>query len=278
MQLHDITALGRAVDPKVPTNRALLVVMAVALLAATIAAWATGMSALDAGLDGLHAAVLVFLAWALGREVAPDDQAAAFAAIGVVAAVWVGWGARADLLPAFALLGLLRIVNRTVGPPAKLTDLFGYLALGSWLVWRGDWEIGVAGGVALLLDFRLAPRHLKALPFAAALVAVTVAAWRRERPVFGPPDTTLLWIAAVAAGAFVLVLVTQPTPISPHDIEDESSLDRRRVQGGMAVALVAAMAALGRGQAHLLDAAAVWAAIMGTVVTRPLHLVRRRLG
>lgn len=273
MRLADVTTLARALDPKVPTNRAVIVLMAVTLVSMTIVALVGGQSLGPAALDGLVCAVALFLAWALGRELAPDDQVAAFAGLAVLAPA-LAFGVRPDLLPGLAIIGLVRIVNRTVGPPATWTDLLAYLGVGGWLVWRGDWEIGVAGSVALLLDFRMTPRHLKALPFAAGFVAITVATWRRERPVFGAPHTDLEWLAAAVAVAFALVLVSQPAVVAEHD-RGNGSCDRRRVQGGMAVGLLAAVATLGRGEPHVLADTPLWAALFGVVIARPLHLVRR---
>jgi len=273
LRIDDFTTLARALDPKYRTNLAVIVLMSVTFVAMTIALLVGGRSVGPSAVDGLVAAVVVFLAWALARELAPDDQVAAFAGLAVLIPAWA-LGARPELLPALALVGVVRIVNRTVGPPAKWTDLLAYLGLGGWIVWRGDWEVGVAGGLALLLDFRLPPRHLKALPFAAGLAAITVATWRRERPVFGPPDTPIEWLAAIVAAAFALVLVTQPALRSEHD-RGGGPLDRRRVQGGMTAGLLAAVATLGRGEPHILEAMPIWAALFGVVIARPLHLVQR---
>jgi hypothetical protein len=273
LRLAEVTTLARALDPKYPTNRAVIVLMALTFVGVAVYALVRGESVGPAALDGLVWAVALFLAWALGRELAPDDQVAAFAGLCVLVPVWAH-GVRPELLPGLALIGLVRIVNRTVGPPATWLDLFAYLGVGGWVVWRGDWEIGVAGGVAFLLDFRLPPRHLKVLPFAVGLVAITVATWRRERPVFGPPQTDIEWLAAIVAVAFALVLVTQGPLQSEHD-RGGGTCDRRRVQGGMTVALMAALATLGRGEAHVLEAAPVWAALFGVVIARPLHLAQR---
>jgi hypothetical protein len=273
LRLADATTLARALDPKYPTNRAVIVLMGLGFVAVAILGLARGAAVGPAALHGLVWALALFLAWAIGRELAPDDQVAAFVAIVVVLGAWA-YGAAPELLPALAVVGLVRIVNRTVGPPATWIDLLLYLAVGGWLVWRGDWEVGVAGGLALLLDFRLPTRHLAALPFAAGFVAITVATWRRERPVFGPPQTNVEWIAAVVAIAFALVLVTQPPLEAEHD-RGGGRCDRRRVQGGMTVGLVAALATLGRGEAHVLSAAPLWAALVGVVVSRPLHIAQR---
>jgi hypothetical protein len=262
-----MTSIGRPVDPRYPTNRAILIVMGIALAAAATIAAATGHGVVACTLSGVHAALLVFLVWAYGRETAPDDNPAAFVGVALVSVAW-GFGVRPDLLSVAALMGASRVVNRTVGPKPRLTDLAATVAIAGWVTWHGDWPVGLAAAMALLLDFRLKPRNLVAMPFAAALAAITVMTWRHTPPIYTAPTSTLAWIAVGIAGAFALVMLGQGALRSRTDLGDEP-LHPARVQGGMAVALVAAAGTIGRGDAYILAAAGLWAVLAGTVVGRP---------
>ena len=141
-------------------------------------------------------------------------------------------------------------------------------AFAGWLTWQGNWPVGIAVGMAMLLDFRLEPRHLIAMPFAAVLAFVTVATWRHVPPVFGAPTTTLGWVALGIAAAYAVVILTQGRCSSRTDIGEEE-LSPARIQGGMAVALLGGVAMAGRGHEHLVAAAGVFCVMAGVAIGRP---------
>ena len=62
-----------------------------------------------------------------------------------------------SLLVVLWLLLVLRIVNRTVGLPAKPLDSPAVLGLGACLTWQGYWMVGLMTAVAFLLDGLLSP-------------------------------------------------------------------------------------------------------------------------
>lgn len=112
--IYRFTSIGRPIDPAYASNRAVLWLMPVgAVLFAALRWYASGA---DAGLGSaaITGLLLVFGAWALARELAPDDNPAAFlaTAIAFVAAAFVGSG---SLLLVFVALFLVRIVNRSTG-------------------------------------------------------------------------------------------------------------------------------------------------------------------
>lgn len=265
--LSRLTSIGRPVEAKYPTNLAILVVMGAALVGAVTQALVAGEAVGSALYTGGHAMLLVFMVWAYGREAAPDDNPAAFVGVALVAAAW-GYGLRPDVLPLAALMGATRIVNRTVGPTPKLSDLVLVSALAGWITYSGNWPVGIAVGMAMLLDFRLKPRHLVAMPFAAILAFVTVATWRHTPPVFGPPTSTIGWVGIGIAAAYAVVIVAQGRCRARTDIGGEE-LSPARIQGGMAVALLAALSMAGRGEEHLLAAAGLFAVLAGTAIGRP---------
>ncbi|MDT8437023.1 MAG: hypothetical protein RRA92_09750, partial [Gemmatimonadota bacterium] len=131
MDLTRFTSIARPVDPAWPTNRAIaaLAALAAAGTAAVVLLAGRGDAGAAAALgEGLVAGVSVFLAWALARELDPDRDLAAFAAalLGLVAVSGLGTPRFAAV---FLVLLALRVVNRTVGPPARTGDTLAILAL-----------------------------------------------------------------------------------------------------------------------------------------------------
>ena len=162
MGMERFTHLGRPVDPAYPTNVAIAVLSVATLISVSL--WrllylhSEFMAALT---QGGQLAGVVFLTWALGRELDPDANIVAFLAItpAVVLAVLVG---TPNFSLVFLALLLLRVVNRSLGVPAKPTDSLLVLLLASWLAWSGAWYVLMCAAVAFILDSVLVnplPRH-----------------------------------------------------------------------------------------------------------------------
>ena len=162
MGMERFTHLGRPVDAAYPTNVAIAVLSVATLISVSL--WRLfylHSEFIAALLQGGQLAGVVFLTWALGRELDPDANIVAFLAItpAVVLAVLVG---TPNFSVLFLALLLLRVVNRSLGVPAKPTDSLLVLLLASWLAWSGAWYVLMCAAVAFILDSVLVnslPRH-----------------------------------------------------------------------------------------------------------------------
>jgi len=76
--LYRFTSIGRPLDPRYPTNRAVQVLMPIAALVGGGVAWFGGVDAKGIAFAALGGLLVVFGCWALGRELAPDDNPGAF--------------------------------------------------------------------------------------------------------------------------------------------------------------------------------------------------------
>ena len=89
MKLSDITALGRPLDPRYPTN---LAIGALSLIVGAVGAAVKLLSDVplaESASWGIGAAFSVFLAWVLARELDPDYDLSAFVGVGLA----IGGGA-----------------------------------------------------------------------------------------------------------------------------------------------------------------------------------------
>lgn len=289
-KIHRISAIARPVEPRYLTNLALLVLMGLTLVGLAATALVRGAAPVDAVLAGLMGALVVFATWALGRELAPDDDPAAFVALVPVAAV-VTVGVTPQLLGPFVVLGLIRVVSRCVGPPATLLDRVALVVLTFVVAREGHgYAVGVAAVLAFGLDAvltgRSEPGDAEGVPdraparqtwafaaLAAATTAMGMAIGEPSLAVVAPGPWTVA--AIVTAALFAVVTLTQPAPRSPHDAWPDVPLRLSRVRGGMLVALLASVPTLLGGDAAVLAWGVPWAACAGVVLTRPLHLWRR---
>lgn len=277
--LYKISAIGRPVDPRVPSNRAIIIVCVLALAAGATWGGVQGGTLAAAAQGGLSAAVTVFLAWALGRELDPDVNRTAFIAVGFAVAVWAVLGT-SDLWITAVTVALTRIVNRTVGPPAKLTDsaiVAGVIVFA--VLWVGHWTLALAAAIAFALDAMLPEGRKRQLVFGGIMLLVfAVAVLSPGALGVASPVTVAMPIFPLGVGALVLVLVcayalavlTLPPVESSCDLPGHI-LRHRRVQGGMIIALIVAVLAQFEGQAAQAVAAPTLLGVLtATVLARVL--------
>ena len=120
-RIYRVTSIGRPIDPKYPTNKAIPLLMPVAALIAGVVTFMQGVGAGASVTGALEASLMVFGCWALGREMAPDDNSAAFVGA-VLAFVALWWWPLPSLLLLVTALALSRIVNRSTGLTSRLGD------------------------------------------------------------------------------------------------------------------------------------------------------------
>ena len=260
--IYRVTSIARPVDPAYPTNRTLLVLLPLLALVSAGLASATDQPPLAAAINAL---LTGFVAWALTRELAPDDEAAAFVALGLAFAAHLGTGTNGVLLPFLALV-LVRIVNRSTGLPARVADTVAVLGFALWAGQEQPLLLPVAA-IAFALDAVLEGplrRH-----YLAAGVSLAAFVWL----LFGGrvdavmPDV----VAATGLGAFLLLTLLlawrQAEPVSRGDIGAEL-LDRTRVRAGLILGyLLAAQAVVADGSAAWL-ATPVWLCIAAVALSR----------
>jgi len=260
------TSIGRPIDPAWPTNRAIAVLSGLVVLGTAAIELLAGRGETGLGtsiVDGVLAGLAVFLAWALARELDPDRDHAAFAAalIALVLALWLG---PPRFGPLVLLLLSLRIVNRTVGPPARPLDTLAILALAAWVAWSGGWIVVFATTLAFLLDATLRPAHRIHLAAAGAALALTgVAASRSGFPPAWSPATATSIVALVLLLPYLRVIQAS-SRLETRTDTGGLPLDSRRVRAAQALGLLVAVLAVSvEGAAGLAELSPLWSALAG---------------
>ena len=233
------TAIGRPLDPAFATNRAVLILLpAVAVVTGLLSALGPGSGGdiISAALRGM---LVAFGAWALARELAPDDDAAAFVAMALALAALLYAGS-APVLPLFVALLLVRVVNRSTGRPATLVDSVIVTALTGWSTLKlGQPLLGLVGALAFVFDATL--REGSARQWAAALACGLASAYVLFEFGIGNAVPSVTPVAAGLA-AFTTLAYAAAIPLaSPvRSVGDATGvlLDSRRVRAGMLVGLL----------------------------------------
>jgi hypothetical protein len=277
MRVSDVTALARPIDPSYPTNRAIVVLALVVAIAGAILRLLSGAALLESALWGSGAGLVLFLTWALGRELDPDHDMSAFLGAGLVLVALLLFDTP-SLLVVFWLLLLLRIVNRTAGLPARPLDSLAVLGLGAWLTWQGYWMVGLVTAVAFLLDGLLSPplsTHLfvSGLAFVSTVV---LSIFHRDIAMESGPTMPVVVSSVVMAGLFLVVIATSREIQTLGDATGKP-LKPRRVQAAQVLALLTALlAAWWGGASGVVALLPLWAAMVGVGLYRLAILLLSR--
>lgn len=257
--IYRYTSIGRPLDPAWPSNKAVLVLLPVAAVLGAFFEWAGGGALPDILLKGLSLALALFLAWALARELDPDDPSVAFISLaaGVLLALMFD---SPGLLPAFVALGLIRVVNRSTGLSARKSDSALLLVLTIGVIyWTGSPLFGAVAALAFMLDGSLKDplRHqwVFALLCLGGMVVYMVD-HDSGLDLVGTPDSLFEWVAVLFLLMFALNVMLTRKVRSRGDVNDRP-LDVNRVRGGMTVGLLAALQGVDRPEGVAVIVAAI---------------------
>jgi hypothetical protein len=271
MELRHASGLARPVDLSFATNRWIVAFTGAVLVLAWVWRGLATEAWLAAGAWAGLAALALFLAWALARELDPDAELAAFLAAGLMlpllVAAGLGWLPLPDIAALFTVLLAVRVLNRTTGIPATPLDGIAVLGLGLWLALDGLPVYLAAAALALVVDGLLPPPSGRRVLVAAAGVAVTVIVLL----IFGeaPPSLEVGLLPIVAALAMAVLFAASLHAAGHLDaIGDESGepLSPLRVRAGQMLALAVGIAAV------------VWTGAAGLVALMPLWTAMAALG
>lgn len=275
-RIYRITSIGRPLDPSYRTNRAVLLILPLAGLIGSAVVGARGVDLIDALIAGLIGVAVAFGAWALARELAPDDDPAAFVSLAVAYATYLVLGPPSLFLLFTALL-LTRIVNRSVGVPARPADSIFVCALTLWSAYVTDSPlVAVVGAIAFGFDASL-PRPLRRQWWFAGLCLVGALLWIVLG--YGPVE---LQLPASESGYRAVALITLVYAVAYFrtrrlsSVGDKSGvpLSLGRVRAGMVVGLLLPAQATLTDDAKL--ASALWATLAAVGVSSFLGLFRGR--
>jgi len=269
MNLRHLSGLARPLELDYPTNRWIgalaLAVLAFGWLFRGLVSGAWLASGAWAGL----AALAVFLAWALCRELDPDRERVAFLAA-ALALIGLAVTGLPDIAGLFALLLAVRVLNRTTGIPATPLDALLLFALAFWLAFEGAWLYLLLAVAALVLDGLLAPRSLLRVGTglaAGVLVGGALAAVGAEAQAPEPQGLAIL-LAVVLAAVFAIAIRAVAGNETKADVTGER-LSPARVRAGQLLALAAGFGlVLWRGGDGLAEQMPLWAAMAAAGIGR----------
>lgn len=260
--LYRFTSIPRVIDPRYPTNRAVLLLLPPAAGFAGAMAWLQGSGWTVVGEAAFWGVAVTVGGWSLARELAPDLERVAFVSLLLTFGAFLEVES-SSLLLLYAAVFLVRTVNRSVGLPPRLIDSVLLATLTVWAACGGAFPgLGLIGALAFGLDASMAERLGRQWFFAGICLAATWFCLDRQG-LSWTPET----LPATAAGLLLIVGVgyglTMWRTRRVKSLADVSGkpLSSARVLAGMAVGLLVGLQALARGQPGLEASALVWAVL-----------------
>lgn len=277
--IYRYTAIGRPLDPAWPTNKAVLILLPLILVVGLAWSLYQGQSWQVAAGQALVFALAAFGSWALGRELMPDDHAAAFISMAMAFLACLSFDSP-GLLVLFSTLLLVRIVNRSTGLAAMTWDSLLVTLLVIWTVYATQMPwMGAVAAMAFVFDATLKNPQLKQLLFAVLCLGTMIVyivdhdvAWTA----WHQPDSLLQWLAIVAALLFGLNLIVLKKVHSRGDVNGKR-LNPERVKAGMAIAMLAYLQGLGQMPQVVLLVATIGGLCVGIAFRRSFRSTAKGL-
>ncbi len=269
------TGLGRTLGIDHPSNRYVAVATVVAGLATLLWRWSTDAD--DIWLWSFRVLVGVFLAWAIGRELDPDDgSSAGLATVLVVPFMALGGP---SLVSTAAILVAVRITVRTTGISLQLLDgavlTIGAAYLGARPeTWPALGTLIVAVGTD---RFARPPGPDRTLWFGAAMVlAASVTALTMADPPEWNQPTIAEWVmlGVTAVAGFLAIINTRP-PRSRTDFRDHPISASRLRFGRVLVVFALVVGVVYLGGPVMPSLTPVWAAAVATTVMHYYRLIQQ---
>ncbi len=271
--------LARSIDLDYPTNRAIVLLTLAVLAGGIIVTLLLGATISGSVIAAASGAASVFLAWALARELDPDEDYAAFVSTGLMVGALVLFPLPNPITALLAVL-LLRTVNRTSGLQTRVLDSVVLLLVGLWPLLQGYLLAGAATSAAFLLDGLLPRPNRRQIGFA------LLAALETGFFAVSGPGMAIDPIAPAPGGALLLgsllylAVIGKSQDLTTTGDRTRKRLSPIRVQSAQLLVLSwAFLSAVIGGEAVFVAMLPIWAGMVGTGIYRvTVHLTSREKG
>ena len=261
--------LGRIIHPKYKSNLILMIIIPVLGIIAGAYSFFTGNEIRIAFQAGFWMGLAVFQAWAVAREIDPDNDWSAFVAVAVmVIAMFV-----LDF-PVYAIIDLvmmmlfLRLVNGIIGVKISRNDAIKMLVLVLIVAFFDNWILGLVAACGFLLNAIMSQPERSHLAFAGVAVLIVIVRGIVNLGPMGSMSPPYL-IVTIPIGIFYIVTMFANRSVSTKTDIKSMPVDIKRVRAAMALGLIAVIIlALWRGDAGVLAMSPLWAAMLGISIYR----------
>ena len=236
---------GRTLSLNNRHHRTVLILSALVAAAFFASQLSNGETAFDSAIDAINMGGSMFLAWVITRELDPDRPDSALGAAALTAVGVILLDSSTNLIAMYALIMIVRAVNRTTGVSFKIIDVLITVVLVGITAQSVQWIIGLVAGLGFWLDsVSERPSRYARLNAVILVVMTLIIAYLSDALTWRFVFTNADWAALITAfivHATRFVVPTLPDPLQSVGDYTGKPLDRRRVLYGitlMALALI----------------------------------------
>jgi hypothetical protein len=264
MDTKKISSLSRPLDMNYPDNRLIVLLCTMIFIASVLFRMLSGDNLLPGIIWSIRAALSVFFAWALTKEIDPDHPESAIIAAGIgISGLFLF--SYPGLLIALLLVFLFRMVNRTVGVSLTFYDSVLIVIIGIYLVYTGKWIYGIVMSIAFFMDAALSKPVKRHFLFAFISLIASLLGFYRNSIGIGYLSGYYIVALVILVLFFIFRIVLAGRIGSVSDVSGQQLSDQR-VIATCIVALIAGLLAVSEGQTDILAAFPLWAAISGGTI------------
>lgn len=249
-RIYRYTSLARPPNPAGRAGKVVLYLLPVAALLGAVMGWLRTESFAGLAHSAAVFTLVLYGAWALARELDPDDSPVSFIsmAFGLLTALLVE---APGVLVVYVTIALVRLVNRSSGLEPRHSDSFLLMLLSIGVIYHSASPLfGVVAGLAFALDGSLKNARASQWVYGLVCLGATVV-YMVDHDVglsaLQWPDSLFEWISLLFILIFALDTLLMKRVRTRGDVNG-LRLDITRVRGGMAVGALAALQ--GVTQAH----------------------------
>jgi hypothetical protein len=242
-RIYLYTSLARPLDLSHTAARTVLYLLPLAVLLGSVVGWMRTHTLIGVLQQAAVFAFVLYAAWALAREMDPDDSPVAFIsmAFGIAAAVFIELP---GLLIVLTTLGLVRVVNRSSGLQPRRSDAVILTLLSIAVIYSSEsYLFGAVAALAFFFDGSLKQAERSQWLFGLVCLGGTIV-YMVDHDIGFPflhwPKTLFEWLALFFVTIFVLDMLLLKRVRSKGDVI-HLPLDVARVRGGMTVGALAAL-------------------------------------
>lgn len=266
--MKEMTHIGRFLDPRYPTHLAIITWCTFVGTIELGFRLVSGVDILQAGMASVLAGLMIFIVWAFSREIDPQEQLSAFVSVTFMTIALFFVDGQFNLLVLLYMLFISRIVNRSVGLPAKLSDSIILLLFTGLVGFSASWIYAMMGVMAFFVDSILPDRDRKHLLFAGLSAGIMILGFIMQSDSVKPtlPTTEFILGIVVTTLIFIPTILKSKHLIVTADITQEP-LVPIRVQATQIIAVVFGFyVALWQGNAGILNFLPLWLTIAGVAL------------
>lgn len=264
--------LARTLDIHYLTNKILLILLAIVFLGSFGWFYFTNRTIMQSIVFAFLQIILVFLCWAIAREIDPDHDYAAFFGIPLLFLPFTI--VQGNILILLWLIMSLRLINQTTGKATSSSDVtvFIFLSIITSLVSIQLLILPLSISIILLTSFlpkkqpALSFLSIPLLPSFILLILIFPESW----DFLNPSPWLLIYIAF--SSALLLLVTTMTDEVSCKGDYSYKRLSLKRVQTAQIIAVLSVLL-LTTFHGNILSIFPAWAAITGVGVFRLVHLI-----